>query len=252
MLQKLLREVTKYLLIFKTALAASSARFAPTSGHGPWGDLHPEVLSVLPLSSVGTAGIAQAPSALLLLLHSPVSSLLYPSLCRPSCLAKQPGSSSQSTARHRQGQWPLHSTPAPIPPHTWASQCWRRSKTLLQFQVIHPGKQAEGFTLCDRLYLAPGRINLNPFLYFSSTLQSRRCNVTCGQDQKTTLRNKQGWAEESTRESPMMGQRSLHPQKPQTSGSRGEGLLGRHPRIFHSIPPREVVGMASPPAHPSP
>lgn len=171
------------------------------------------------MSSVGTAGSAQAPSALLLpsIPPKPLQTIL-------PCQAHKAVLSSQSTDRHRAGQWPRHSTPVPFPHHTWGSQSWRRSKILLQLQVIHPGKQAEGFTLCDRLYLAPRRINLNPLLYFPCTLQSRRCDVTHGQDQKATFRNVQGWAEESTRESPMVGQGNLHPQKPQTGGSGGEGL----------------------------
>ena len=59
----------------------------------------------------------------------------------------------------------------------------------------------------------------------------------------------QGCAEEGTRESLMMGQGSLHPQEPKAGESGGEGVLGRHPRVF---PPREMAEVASPPAHPSP
>lgn len=120
-LQKLLREVTKYLLILKTALAASSARFAPTwwaqtlggSPSSAWGVIRasPELCGDC-RHSLGSFCSASS-------LYSPASSLPHPSHCRPSCPAKHPGSSSQSTARHRGGQWPLHSTPAPIPHHTW-------------------------------------------------------------------------------------------------------------------------------------
>lgn len=56
--------------------------------------------------------------------------------------------------------------PPPIPHLMQGSQHWRRSKVLL-LQVIRPGRQEEGFTLCCKLYPAPRRISLN-LLYFPS------------------------------------------------------------------------------------
>lgn len=176
MLQKLLREVPEYL---KNVLPSKLPWQPPRQGlhphHGPWEDLHPlpGVLSGLPLTSReshrGLQAHTQAPSSPLLpaYLISPDSSLLCPSDHRPSRLAKRTGFLEHSQTQGGTTAIPPAS-PHNIPHCTQGSQCWRRSKVLLQPQVIRPGRQAEGFTLSCRLYLAPRRISLNPLLYFPS------------------------------------------------------------------------------------
>lgn len=85
-LQKLLREVTKYLLILKTALAASSARFAPTwwartlggSPSSAWGGIRasPELCGDcrLSLGSFCSASSLYSPASSLP--HKPLQTIL--------------------------------------------------------------------------------------------------------------------------------------------------------------------------------
>lgn len=112
LLQKLLREVKKNLLTFKSALAASSVRFAPRSWAWALGGSPSSACGVIrvPLSSVGIAGSAQAPSALLPLLYSPHATADPPAL--PSTQAVLPRAQPHTERASGPSQHPCpHPTP---------------------------------------------------------------------------------------------------------------------------------------------